>query len=86
MSEPVATLRRLADFRQLWLATAVSQVGTQISELARAPSAIILLHASALQVGLLAAAGYLPLAVLGRPAGAWADRLPRLPRSPGLRR
>jgi MFS family permease len=65
------------DFRQLWLATSVSQLGTQISELAIPLAAITLLHASPLEVGVLAAAGYLPLAVLGLPAGAWVDRVSR---------
>ena len=70
-------LRRHVDFRRLWLATTVSQLGTQVSELAIPLAAILLLHAGPLQVGLLATLGYLPLALLGLPAGAWADRLPR---------
>ena len=79
-ADPPATRRLLrghVDFRQLWLATTVSQLGTQVSELGIPLAAILLLHAGAVQVGLLAAAGYLPLALLGLPAGAWADRLPR---------
>jgi MFS family permease len=70
-------LRRRPDFRRLWLANTVSQLGTQVSELAIPLTAILLLHAGPLQVGLLATMGYLPLAVLGLPAGAWADRRPR---------
>jgi MFS family permease len=66
-----------SDFRHLWLATSVSELGTQVSQLAIPLAAISLLHASALEVGVLAAAGYLPLAVLGLPAGAWVDRVRR---------
>lgn len=66
-----------ADFRRLWLATSVSELGTQVSQLAIPLAAISLLHASAFEVGLLAAAGYLPLALFGLPAGAWVDRVSR---------
>jgi len=71
--------RRLvcSDFRQLWLATSVSELGTQVSQLAIPLAAISLLHATALEVGVLAAAGYLPLAVFGLPAGVWVDRIRR---------
>jgi MFS family permease len=69
--------RQGTDFRLLWSATTASQIGTQVSELAIPLTAIVVLHASAIGVGLLAALGYLPTALLGLPAGAWADRLPR---------
>jgi MFS family permease len=69
--------RRRRDFGLLWSATTVSQLGTQVSELAIPLAAIVVLHAGALAVGVLAALGYLPAALLGLPAGAWADRLPR---------
>lgn len=70
-------LRRHRDFRQFWSATTVSQLGTQVSELAIPLVAILLLKSSPWQVGLLAASGYVPAALLGLPAGAWADRLRR---------
>lgn len=73
----VDTRWRRPGFRRLWLATSVSQVGTQVSELAIPLAAISLLHASAFVVGALAATGYLPIALLGLPAGVWVDRLPR---------
>ncbi len=65
------------DFRLLWSASAVSQLGTQVSELAIPLAAIIALHAGPAEVGTLAALGYLPAAVFGLYAGAWADRLSR---------
>jgi MFS family permease len=55
----------------------VSQLGTQVSELAIPLAAISLLHASPFHIGLLAAMGYVPIAVLGLPAGAWVDRVRR---------
>lgn len=75
-NEPLPPGRK-SGFRLLWSATTVSQVGTQVSELAIPLAAIVTLHAGALQVGALAAAGYLPALLFGLPAGAWADRLPR---------
>src|SRR5215469_7580762 len=68
---------RKSDFRLLWSATMVSQLGTQVSELAIPLAAILTLRAGALQVGVLAAVGYLPAPLIGLHAGAWADRLPR---------
>jgi len=65
------------DYRRLWFATTTSQIGTQVSELAIPLAAISLLHASTFEVGVLAACGYLPIAVFGLPAGALVDRLPR---------
>ena len=65
------------DFRLLWSASAVSELGTQVSELAIPLAAIIVLHAGPAEVGTLAALGYLPAAVFGLYAGAWADRLSR---------
>jgi MFS family permease len=73
----LAASHRKSDFRLLWSATTVSQVGTQVSELAIPLAAILTLHVGALQVGVLAALGYLPALLFGLPAGAWADRLPR---------
>jgi MFS family permease len=74
--DPLPTQTR-SGFRLLWSATTVSQVGTQVSELAIPLAAILTLHAGAFQVGVLAALGYLPALLFGLPAGAWADRLPR---------
>jgi len=71
------TPRSRSPFRLLWSATTVSQVGTQVSELAIPLAAILTLHAGAFEVGVLAALGYLPALLFGLPAGAWADRLPR---------
>lgn len=67
------------DFRLLWSATAVSQLGTQVSELAIPLVAIIALQAGPAEVGTLAAVGYVPAAVLGLYAGALGRPAPPAP-------
>lgn len=64
-------------FTALWLATTVSQVGTQVSELAIPFVAIVTLHASPLAVGLLNALQFLPILLFSLPAGALVDRVRR---------
>src|SRR3954449_4484500 len=70
---------RVADFRQLWLGHSVSLIGTQITLLAFPLLALAVLDASPLQVRMLAAVEFLPVLLLGLPAGAWVARLPRRP-------
>lgn len=70
---------RVADFRQLWLGHSVSLIGTQITLLAFPLLALAVLDASPLQVSMLAAVEFLPVLLLGLPAGAWVDRLARRP-------
>lgn len=65
------------DFRLLWLGETTSAVGTSISRVALPLVAVVTLHASAFQVSVLTAAAWLPWLVIGLPAGAWVDRLPR---------
>src|SRR6266550_1519434 len=72
-----AGVLRLADFRRLWLAQSVSQVGTQITLLALPLAAIVVLGASPLEVGVLGAVEFLPFLLFTLPAGVWVDRLPR---------
>ena len=68
-----------ADFLNVWSAETVSQFGSQISVFAVPLIAAITLDASALEMGILAAAGPAPRLAIGFVAGAWADRLPRRP-------
>ncbi|UBU14618.1 MFS transporter [Nonomuraea gerenzanensis] len=72
-------LLRLRGFRNLFLAGAVSQLGSQISYVALPLLAVTALGAGAGQLGLLAALGTLTVLVLGLPAGAWVDRVRRRP-------
>ncbi len=63
------------DFRRLWIGETVSQFGTFISQLALPLVAILVLHASTFEVGLLAALEMLAFLIIGLPAGAWVDRM-----------
>ena len=72
-----AGLLREPDFRRLWLAQTVSQVGTQVTNLALPLVAILVLNASAFEVALLGAIEFLPFVFFTLPAGAWVDRLPK---------
>jgi len=72
-------LWRDREFLKLWTGQSVSEIGSQISALALPTVAILLLGATPLQVGLLAACETLAFPVLGLFAGVWADRLKRRP-------
>ena len=78
-SWPHGGLWRHADFLKLWAAETISQVGTQISQLALPLAAIIVLDASAFEVALLGTAQFLPFVLFALPAGVWVDRLRRRP-------
>jgi MFS family permease len=70
-------LWRDRDFLKLWGGQGISELGSQVSQLALPTVAILLLHATPFQVGLLAAFEFLAFPVLGLFAGVWVDRLPR---------
>jgi MFS family permease len=70
-------LRGNRDFQKLWLGQFVSLFGTGLGALPF--TAVLVLDASAFEMGLLGAAGMLPGFVAGLPAGAWVDRLRRRP-------
>ncbi|GAA3248662.1 hypothetical protein GCM10020216_080220 [Nonomuraea helvata] len=74
MEEP---LLRSRGFRNLFVAGAVSQFGSQISYVALPLLAVTTLGAGAGEVGLLSALGTLTVLLLGLPAGAWVDRAGR---------
>ena len=67
------------DFAKLWAGETVSLTGSEITTLAIPLSAILLLHASPWQVGLLAASRWAPYILLAIPAGVWVDRHRRRP-------
>jgi MFS family permease len=72
-------LWRDGEFLKLWFGQAVSEVGSQVSQLALPTVAILVLGASPFQVGLLAAFENLAFPVLGLVAGVYVDRLRRRP-------
>jgi MFS family permease len=63
------------DFMLLWAGQSVSDLGTAVTFLILPLIAVTTLHASAFEVGALAAAEWLPWLLIGLPAGAWVDRL-----------
>jgi MFS family permease len=63
------------EFRRLWIGETVSQFGTMISQLALPLVAILIVHASTFEVGLLTAFETAAFLVVGLPAGAWVERM-----------
>ncbi len=74
---PLAGLWRYPDFMKLWSAQTVSVFGSQVTTVALALTAVLTLHATPLQVGLLRAVGAAPALIIGLFAGVLVDRLPR---------
>ncbi|MGW3811880.1 MFS transporter, partial [Micromonospora sp. NPDC005113] len=72
-------LLRHRDFRLLWAGQAISSVGSNVTTVALPLVAVAVLDAGTFQVAVLTAAAWLPWLLIGLPAGAWVDRLPRRP-------
>jgi MFS family permease len=68
-----------ADFVRLWTASTVSVFGTLITRTALPFTAILILGAGPLDLGVLSIAQLLPAFAIGLVAGAWVDRLRRRP-------
>jgi len=69
------TLWRHRDFLLLWGGQAISQVGSQVTILALPLVAIVALHASTLQIGLLSATTTSAYLLVSLPAGVAVDRM-----------
>ncbi|WP_410669806.1 MFS transporter [Amycolatopsis sp. cmx-4-68] len=67
------------DFRLLWTGETTSMLGSMVASTALPLVAVVTLQASTFQVALLTAVAWLPWLVVGLPAGAWVDRLPKRP-------
>jgi MFS family permease len=67
------------DFRLLWTGETTSCFGSSIGAIALSLVALNVLHAGVFAVSTLTAAAWLPWVLIGLPAGAWVDRLPRRP-------
>ena len=81
MSTPAAA-RRLwqhADFLKLLAGETVSDLGSQVGDLALPFAAALVLNATPGQMAALRAAEYVPRMLVGLVAGVWIDRLPRRP-------
>lgn len=68
------SLWRDGNFTAFWTAQALSQLGSQLGQLAFPVLAVTLLGATEFEVGVLNAAGLAAFLVVGLPAGAWVDR------------
>lgn len=79
MDERPAGLWRQPEFLKLWAASAISDVGSQITVVALPLIAALTLRATAWEMGLLSAAGSAPILLVGLLAGVWVDRLRRRP-------
>ena len=66
-------------FMKLWAASAISDVGSQVTVVALPLIAALSLGATPWQMGLLSAAGSAPILLVGLFAGVWVDRLRRRP-------
>jgi len=64
---------------RFWVADAVSTVGSSVTTLAMQVIAVLTLHASGTEVGILSAARWLPYLLLGLLAGVIVDRYRRQP-------
>jgi MFS family permease len=72
----LAPALRVPDFRRWWLAVLAMGIGLQMLEVAIGWQ-VYALHRSALDLGWIGLAEFVPLFVLALPAGHLADRLPR---------
>ncbi|MFB7909196.1 MFS transporter [Kitasatospora sp. NPDC056076] len=69
------SLWRIPDFRTLFTATALTQLGTNVGYVAVPLVAVEALGAGPGQAGLLATLSTLAFLLIGLPAGAWVDRM-----------
>ena len=77
MRRPSGALWHHPDFLKLWTGQSISELGSQVSQLAIPWLAAVELHASPLAVSLLGVLGFLPFILFALPAGVWVDRLRR---------
>jgi MFS family permease len=70
-------LLRERDFRNFWLSQTISLFGDQITLIAMPLAAVLVLDASAAEMGYLGAAALLPHLLFSLPAGVWLDRVKR---------
>jgi MFS family permease len=66
-------------FGRIWFATGATAIGAQVAQLAVPLLAVVTLHASSGQVGLLGAAQWLPFLLIALPVGVLVDRRRRRP-------
>jgi MFS family permease len=77
--KPKGVLWRHRDFLKLWTGQSISELGSQVSQLAIPWVAAVVLHVSPFVFSLLGVLGFLPFIIFALPAGVWVDRLRRRP-------
>jgi len=77
LRRPAGALWSHRDFLKLWAGQSISEVGSQVSQLAIPWLAAVGLHATPLEFSLLGVLGFLPFILFALPAGVWVDRLRR---------
>ncbi len=75
----LGTLWHHSDFLKLWIGETVSLLGSEVTTLALPLTAIVLLKATPLQMGLLSAASSIPFLLVTLFAGVWVDHKHRRP-------
>jgi MFS family permease len=70
----LSLLRREREFRKLWAGQTISLLGDQITGVALPLTAVLVLGASAAEMGVLVAAEWLPYLLLSVVAALWVDR------------
>ena len=75
----MAGVWRNPSFRKLWIGQTISEFGSRITREGLPLTAVLILHASPAQMGLLAGTGALAAVLIGLPAGVWVDRMRRRP-------
>ena len=77
LRRPSGALWSHPDFIKLWSGQSISELGSQVSQLAIPWLAAVGLHASPFAFSLLGVLGFLPFILFALPAGVWVDRLRR---------
>ena len=72
-------LWRNPDFVKLWLGATISGLGSGIGGTAVGLTAVLVLQATPIQLGVLAALSTVPVLLIALIAGVWVDRLRRRP-------
>ena len=76
---PPSSVWRDRDFVRYWTGQTVSEIGSQVTELALPLVALLQLGATSAEVGVLRAVAFVPYLVLTLPVGVLADRRRRRP-------
>src|SRR3954454_14368276 len=79
IAEAPASLWGNPSFVRLWVAQTVSNAGSQITAIALPLTAVVLLGATPVEMGLLGIAGRAPYLLFDLFAGVWVDRTRRRP-------